>query len=230
MRELAIVVIAAGVYFGGREVVQGSERAALRNAGRITDFEATFGLDLEHGVQDLVLGNSVLRALGNVSYVWLHWPLLIVVLAVLFVRDQRRYRQLRNAMCASGAIGLLLFTAVPTAPPRFLPGYTGTVSDAARTHYLSIPLGWTNPFASFPSFHVGWTLIACLAVARSMPGFHSTIALLAPAVLVGVAVITTGNHYLVDAIVGAALSVGAYWTFSRREQRTVAYERVGTSN
>lgn len=120
------------------------------------------------------------------------------------------------ALSVSGLIGLGLFAAFPVAPPRFLPGYEVTVSDAARPHYLDYPLSWTNQVASFPSFHIGWTLIACLALAgvvtAATPGrtqLLRTVVML-PALLVGIAVVTTGNHDVLDAVAGTTIALGAF--------------------
>lgn len=204
------MVLAALVYFGVRIVVEGDTPTAIANAERILRFEDRLGIDIERTVQDAVLDNGLLRTLGNVSYVWLHWPLLIVVSVVLFMRDRAVYLRLRRALVASGAVGLVLFWLVPTAPPRFMPGFEGTVSDAARRHYLDYPLSWANRHAAFPSFHVGWTLIACLALAATLPSLRERVLAVVPAVLVGFAVVTTGNHYVLDAIVGVVIASTAY--------------------
>jgi hypothetical protein len=209
-REVGIVCLAAFVYFGVRLLVEGDASSAAANADRILRFEGWLGIDLEEGAQDLVLDRPVLRGLGNASYVWLHWPLLIVVLVVVYHRDLVTYVRLRRALLISGACGLVLFWLMPTAPPRFVPGFEGTVSDAARTHYLGYPLGWANQFASFPSFHVGWTLIACIALAATIGSRVARAVALVPGLLVGVAVVTTGNHYVLDVAVGVVLAVGAY--------------------
>jgi len=160
----------------------------------------------------------VLRTVGNLSYVWLHWPLLIAVLIWLFHRSRIRYVQLRNSMFASGLVGLVLFWLFPAAPPRFMPGYEGTVSDAARRHYLDYPLSWTNPVASFPSFHIGWTLLACLALAATFDSWRRQALALVPAILVGLAVVTTANHYVLDTVAGAAIAFWAYAFFGRRHE------------
>lgn len=198
------------MYFGVRVLVEGGRTTALRNAERLLDLERALGLDIELGVQDLVVDRPALRAVGNFSYVWFHWPLLITFLIVLAVRNHERFRQLLSALIVSGAVGLLLFATFPVAPPRFLPGYTGTVSDAARRHYLDYPLSWTNQVASFPSFHAGWTLIACLGLAATFDRRRAQLVIMVPAVLVIVAVVTTGNHYLVDTIAGTAIAVTAW--------------------
>jgi hypothetical protein len=209
-REIGIVGFAALVYFGVRLAVEGSTAEAEANADRIIRFERWLGIDVERGAQDLVLDHGWLRSLGNASYVWLHWPLLIAVMIVMFGRDRALYLRLRRALCASGAVGLLFFWLMPTSPPRFMPGFEGTVSDAARTHYVGYSLSWANQYASFPSFHIGWTLIACLALAASLKSRTARVAALAPAVLVALAVVTTGNHYVVDAVAGTVFALAAY--------------------
>lgn len=219
LRETGVLLVAAAIYFGVRVIVEGGSAESTRNAERLIEFEESVGIDIERSVQQFALDHDVVRWIGNTSYVWLHWPLLLAVLWWLFRADRYRYRQLRDAMFASGLCGLILFATAPMAPPRFMPGFVGTVSDDARRHYLSYPLSWTNRFAAFPSFHVGWTLIACLALAASLRGQHSkawSLLALVPAALVALAVISTANHYVVDAAVGAAIAGTAFVVAGRR--------------
>lgn len=213
-----IALAAAFVYFGGRVLIEGGASRSTRNGGWILDLERALGIDIERRAQSLVLDNQVLRTLGNLSYVWLHWPLLIGVLIVLFRRSPIRYVQLRNSLIASGLVGMLLFWVYPAAPPRFMPGYEGTVSDAARRHYLDYPLSWTNQFASFPSFHIGWTLLACLALAATFDSSWRQMVALIPALLVGLAVVTTANHYVLDTLAGAGIAFWAYAVFGKRHE------------
>jgi membrane-associated phospholipid phosphatase len=217
-RELMVLGAGALVYFGGRKIVEGSRARAVRDAGWIIELEQRLGIDVERTVQRAT-DEGLLRTVGNISYVWLHWPLLIVVLVVLLRHDRDLYRRLRNAMFASGAVALVIFAVFPVAPPRFMPGFVGTVSDEARRHYVPTPLEWSNPYASFPSFHVGWTLVACLAFAAAVGRRRWAALAMVPAALVGVAVVSTGNHYVVDAIGGAVIALVAYWWAGRRGRR-----------
>jgi membrane-associated phospholipid phosphatase len=201
--------------------VEGSTERSVANAERLLALEARLGLDIEARIQSLALDNDLVREIGNLSYVWLHWPLLLTALVVLVVRDERRYRQLRDALFVSGAVGLVLFTVLPMAPPRFMPGFVGTVSDDARRHHLDYPIEWANRYAAFPSFHVGWTLIACLAVAATLAHRHWRVAALVPAALVGISVVTTGNHYLLDAIAGGVIALTAYLAVGRWHRANV---------
>lgn len=220
--EAATLVLAASVYFGVRVIVEGSAEPGDRNAGWILRLENVLNIDVEHSMQDLALDSGVLRMLGNFSYVWLHWPLLIVALIIVFTRDTARYLQLRNALMVSGGLGLIVFWLFPVSPPRFMPGFVGTVSPEARRHFLDIPISWSNQYAAFPSFHVGWTLIACLAVAATFTSRAARFTLMLPAALVAVSVVTTGNHYVSDATVGALLAFGAYTWFGRRSRQNVS--------
>lgn len=214
-RELLLLAIAGVVYFGGRILVEGSTSVSVRNAERLLELERFVGIDIEVSVQALALRHDWLRLLGNLSYVWLHWPLLLMILFVLFRRDVSHYVRLRSSLFASGAVGLLLFWGFPMAPPRFMDGFVGTVSDDARRHYLDYPMDWANRYAAFPSFHVGWTLIACLALAGSLRSRSLRVLSLVPAGLVGFSVISTGNHYLIDAVAGALIALAAYRWFDR---------------
>lgn len=212
-----MLALGALVYFGGRVVVEGSESRARANAERMMDLESALRIDIEDWLQARVVDIPVLEALGNWSYVWLHWPLLLAVLIYLFKTDRSIYARLRNSMFISGAIGLVLFAAFPEAPPRFLEGFVGTVSDDARRHYLPYPLSWTNRFAAFPSFHVGWTLVACVALQASLRRSWGPLVLV-PAAMVSIAVVTTGNHFVLDAVAGTAIAVGAYFGLGRRRR------------
>jgi hypothetical protein len=222
VREIGIVVLGALVYFGVRLLVEGGTARSMANGQRILDAEQRLGIDIEQRVQEFVLEHDAVRALGNASYIWLHWPLLIVVLVVVFRRDRTIYVRLRRALMVSGLAGLVLFWSTPTAPPRFMPGFEGTVSDAARTHYIGYPLSWANRYASMPSFHVGWTALACLALAATMTSRRWRVAAMLPAVLVALAVVTTGNHYVLDATVGLAIAVAAYAAAARSWPVSVA--------
>lgn len=210
-RELGIVALAMGGYFGLRLVVEGDRATAIRNAERLLRVEDSLGIDVETDLQGWVLAHDAVRWALSAGYVWLHWPMLVAAMAFLALRAPDVLVRLRNAMIVSGAIGIVLFTVLPMAPPRFLPGFVGTVSDDARRHYLPYSLEWTNQVAAFPSYHIGWTLIACLAVAGVVRDRRARWAVLAPAAIVAVAVVGTGNHYVLDSFTGAVFALCAWW-------------------
>jgi len=228
VREIISLSIAAVVYFGGRVIIEGSDAEAFANADRLLDLEASLGIDTELSLQQLAADHDFIRQIGNLSYVWLHWPLLLTVLAILAIRDPALYRQLRNALFASGVVGLFFFFSFPMAPPRFIDGFVGTVSDEARRHYLPYPQSWANKYAAFPSFHVGWTLVACLALAASFRRRAASLLAIVPAILVSVSVVTTGNHYIIDSIVGGLIALSSYIWFGRSQHRSTSKEAAKT--
>jgi hypothetical protein len=219
-RAAAVLVAAAAVYFAVRKLVEGSTDAATRNADRLVRLEQAIGIDVERSLQKFTLDHPLVVDWSNHIYVWLHWPFLVLALVVLFARDRRAYQRLRDTLFASGALGLVIFALFPVAPPRFMPGFVGTVSQAERQHFLQYPATWSNRVASLPSFHAGWTLVAAFLLATT---FHSrvmkVIAFL-PGPLVAVAVVTTGNHYVVDVLVGSVIALTALHIVSRRATET----------
>lgn len=220
-REATKVLTVLAAYFGARLLVEGDPESASHNADVLLDLERRLGLDVERAVQASVLGRGWAGQVLSAGYVWLHWPLLIAAMTVLTVEAPHVQARLRRAIAASALVGVVLFAVVPMAPPRFMPGFTGTVSDAARRHYLPYPMSWTNQFAAFPSYHVGWTLIACIAVAGLIDRRWVRAVAYLPAGIVAVAVVATGNHYVLDSLAGAALAVGAWWLPTRpREAQT----------
>jgi hypothetical protein len=65
---------------------------------------------------------------------------------------------------------------------------------------------FTNQYAAMPSLHVGWDLVMGLAIAAaSRHVLLRLIAVTLPLAMV-ITVLCTANHYLVDALAGAALT------------------------
>jgi hypothetical protein len=215
-------IAAAATYFGVREVVEGSTRAATANADRVLRVERWIGIDFERSAQRFVLDHPDLVEVCNRAYVWLHWPFLIVALVFVFRRDRLAYHRLFGALVASGIVGLVVFAAFPVSPPRFEPGFVDTVSQAERQHFLPYPSGWSNRFASMPSFHAGWTLVAGLVLASTIRSRFLKVIAWLPGPLVAVAVVVTGNHYVLDVVAGCAIAVGALVLTSWSVHRAVS--------
>jgi hypothetical protein len=208
-RAFATAAGAAAMYFAVREVVEGSAQVATANADRLMRLERWIGISIERSTQRFVLDHPNLVELCNHIYVWLHWPFLIGALVIVFRRDRRAYHRLFGALVVSGILGLVIFAAFPVAPPRFTPGFVGTVSQAERQHFLPYPAEWSNRFASMPSFHAGWTLVAGIVLASTMRSRVAKALALLTGPLVALAVVATGNHYVLDVIVGCGIAVGA---------------------
>ena len=65
----------------------------------------------------------------------------------------------------------------------------------------------SNQYAAMPSLHVGWNLIVGIAVYRVATRRPARLFGVLSPVLMSLAVVVTANHYVVDALAGAALVV-----------------------
>jgi hypothetical protein len=206
--ELLLWACLYAVYFVVRGQTISGPPEALANARAIIDFEQWLGVAHERSFQDAA------QAFGAVAWLLSHYyelgffPLVIACLVYLTRADRERYRELRVTMLLSISVALVVFWLVPTAPPRLVPelGIADTVG--MQSHDVGSVYGVSyNPYAAMPSMHVGWSILVAYGifmVARRR--WVRRVALLHP-VIMSIAVVTTGNHYLVDGLAGAAIAV-----------------------
>lgn len=207
--QLVLMVGAALLYFAVRGVTEGSEATAVRNAEALLRFEGALWLDVEAAAQELVLSDHSLVTLANWVYIWGHWPVIAGTLFWLYRHERSRYLLLTRAMFVSGAIGLVIFATYPVAPPRLMPDgvWVDTVTELSTSYRVLQPPALVNKYAALPSLHVGWNLlvgIVVFSVARR--AVVRTAAVVLP-VLMTCAVVLTGNHYVVDAVLGAMVAL-----------------------
>src|SRR4029453_18758403 len=99
---------------------------------------------------------------------------------------------------------------LPVAPPRLVdPSLGDTIREHTGWYRTLAPLKVTNQYAAMPSLHVGWSLLAGIALARaSRRRIAYPFAMLLP-IAMALAVVMTANHYVLDAVVGAAVAAVA---------------------
>jgi hypothetical protein len=223
--QTAVVLLAARAYRFVRGLTEGDRATAEQNGRILLDIERLTGLDVELGIQSVVLQSRLLIDLCNRIYVFAYWPTIIVALVALFVLDRSLFRVYRNALFISGAIGLVVFATFPVAPPRMAPGFVDTVHRFTDSTSIARPGDFTNEFAAMPSFHVGWMLLAGLAAMPLVRRWWARALLLVPAGVMTFVVMATANHYLIDAIVGGAV-VAAALAVARRIEATAPERRA----
>jgi membrane-associated phospholipid phosphatase len=181
---------------------------ALAHGWGVLQLERSLGLDPELALNRWLTGHRTLGLLLSDYYNNAHFIVTLGLLGWLWYRRTDIYRPLRNTLVAINAIGLLVFWLYPTAPPRLLTG-SGFSDVVASTHALG---GWhtgslavvANQFAAMPSLHIAWAVWCSLAMWRlSSRLWVRCVAVLYPCVTC-VAVLATGNHYLLDVLAGAA--------------------------
>jgi hypothetical protein len=142
-------------------------------------------------------------------YLTLHLTVTGGYLLWLYRHRPNAYALVRNTLLIATLISLVIFALYPTAPPRIAGvGISDTVSGAHFSLNRGLVSSLYNPFAAMPSMHFGYALIVGASLAREAgPRIVRLAGFFYPA-LVLLIILTTGNHFLFDAVAGA-LVVGA---------------------
>lgn len=207
-RELSIAAGCGGLYVASRAATEGDFDTAYVHARAIVRVERQLGIFRESRLQPLVLNHEGLITLANWIYIWCHWPVILSVGGWLLLRRPEAYTLYRNAILVSGGIGLAIFMLFPVAPPRFtdIP-IVDTVTLFSTSHLWLQPHGFVNQYAAVPSLHLGWNLLMGIALARQAPYRALRVAgAVMPAAMWG-AIVLTGNHFIVDGVVGVVVAL-----------------------
>jgi membrane-associated phospholipid phosphatase len=212
LEQGALVAAGAAVYFLTRHYTEGSAEQATENGYAILAFEQRVGIAWESALQAVTLADHGLVTLFNWIYIWGHWPVIITALVSLHRVARDSYLQLRNAMVASGAIGIVIFAWYPVAPPRLLPddGFVDTVSTWSYSYRVLQPPTFVNQYAAMPSLHVGWNLLVGVIVWRATTRWVLRCLSVASPLLMACAVVATANHYVLDVLAGALVALLGY--------------------
>ena len=213
LRQIGIIAVAVFLYFFVRGLVDGREADAYRHADWLISLEQRLGFFWEPALQEFALDVDFVGTVANWIYIWAHWPVIAVTLPWLAVRHGPAYVTYRNALLLSGAVGLVIFTLFPMAPPRFMDahGFVDTITLHSNSYRVLQPPSLVNQYAAMPSLHCGWDLLMGIAIARHAPRRLRWIGYALPVAMV-LAVVLTANHYLLDAVAGMTLVLAALWT------------------
>jgi hypothetical protein len=211
-REVTLGLVVYALYLLVARLVQrrdGRERAR-RNGERIVALEQRVGLDVEPRVQRAVLRFPRLVVGLNVGYAVFNVGLTVGWLSLLYRRRDPGYQRLRRA-CLFAHVGAQpVFFFLPTCPPRALDGFVDTLSEISGfdiEHPLLVR--FYNPVAAMPSLHVAFAVVTGAAIAERADTRKLKAAAYAYPSLVSLVVAGTGNHYVLDAVAGAALGAAA---------------------
>jgi hypothetical protein len=211
-REVALGLLVYALYLLVAKAVlrrDGRERAR-RNGARVVALERRLGVQVEPGVQRALLRSPRVVQGLNVGYALFNVSLTVGWLVILYRRRDPRFHALRRACLLAHVGAQPVFFLFPTCPPRVLDGFVDTLSDLSGfdlEHHLLVR--FYNPVAALPSLHVAFAAVTGAAIGeRSGSRTARTLAYSYPA-LVSLVVAGTGNHYVLDAVAGAALGAGA---------------------
>ena len=207
--QVVLIGICFLVYFGVRGLTTGAVARANENARSLVDVERSLGILWEEGFQATIAGHGALVTLANWVYIYGHLPLLAVTACWLFARRGERFLVLRNAIFISGAIGMVIFATFPVTPPRLgILELIDTVTDRSHAYRAIQPPALTNQYAALPSLHFGWNLLLGIVMVGAVRHMVAKIAWAATPVAMGLAVVLTGNHYVLDVVAGGVVALG----------------------
>ena len=226
--ELPLIAVVYALYSGARLVVRGDVDDAVGHGADILHLEQLLHLDPEGFFNRLFTHHAFLGVPADFAYASLHYVVTPGVLVWLWHRRPTHYRTARAWLMISTLIGLVGFTAMPTAPPRLIGGGHGFMDTMAQYGSYgwwgtdaSAPRGMghlTNQYAAMPSLHFGWSLWCGIMLFRF--GRHWIVRALGVIYPLATALVVMGtaNHYLLDVLAGGAV-MGIGFLLARRGLR-----------
>jgi hypothetical protein len=228
----------AGCYLGYQVVraqVSGSEASAFWNATNLIHLENSLNIFVEPAVQSWARGNGYLIAFADWMYLNSHYVVTCGALMYVYMRRNDSFYFVRNMFIAAMSLALVAYLFYPTAPPRLMPewGFSDTIALSTGVKIDNEKAGaLVNLYAAVPSMHVCFAiLVGGTMAALTKSNLQSRAWRMYP-LLVTWVVVATGNHYLLDALLGA-VTAGLAWIVAtllagRNEGWVFRPERVTT--
>jgi hypothetical protein len=198
---------------------------AFQHARHLIHLEQATGLFVEPTVQTWTGGWQFAMRVASWIYINAQTTICLAALIFIYLFHNERFYFVRNMFIVAMAIALIGYVLYPTAPPRFFPelGFHDAVSDFTGVGHNDVKVdALFNPYAAVPSMHccnallIGWSL-AQMVQWRPAKIFWAVY----PLVMLWV-VVATGNHWVLDAVLGAATAglsfYAARWLAQKRPE------------
>ncbi|HEX5559637.1 MAG TPA: phosphatase PAP2 family protein [Gaiellales bacterium] len=212
VRQIVIVSLFDIAYELSRVLATGGRGTALAHARSVVGAERSLGIFHELSVQRFALdAPGIVMDVANWTYFNAQFTVTFLFLLWAYLRHTDRYWTIRNTVIAADAIGLIGYLTYPTAPPRMFPrlGFTDTLNGAAVNHHSGAIASLANPYAAMPSLHTAYALIFGVSgVALARRWWVRGIWALYPGLVV-FSIVATANHFILDAVAGAAVALVA---------------------
>jgi hypothetical protein len=219
--QLGLFAVADLLYEISRTLAKGDLAVAFVHARDVVSVEKSIGIFTELDVQHWALARPWVLDVANITYFHAHFAITTCFMFWLYLRRNHFYYFVRNIVFSAMALALIGYVLFPTAPPRMLTdlGFIDTLEKTADVNFNTGAVSLlSNPFAAVPSVHTCFALIigaSCFFLVRR-PAIRF-IWLFYPCLIV-FSIVATGNHFWLDAILGACLAgvaLGVAWTIER---------------
>lgn len=211
--EALIVVAGYLIYQAIQSLLAGSPQSAIDRATWLWHLEQNLRINPELVVNAFFAQHHWIVVGAGIFYSTCHFLLTPAVLVWLRFYRQSVYVPLRNILIGTSLVALVMYWLIPLAPPRL--ALPGIIDTSVKANIMSAasptwPATWANQYAAMPSLHVAWAVWVALALVVAFRGSRYRQLAWAYPVTTTIVVVGTGNHYVVDALAGAAI-VFACW-------------------
>jgi len=214
------VLLFAIAYYGYR-VVRGAvddapgAAMAFQHARDVMNVERSLGIFVEPHINGWVSRSSAVS--DTVAWIYLNAQFTVTMasLVYIYLRHNASFYFVRNMFAVAmwtANVGFMLF---PTAPPRFFPewGFTDSVTNLTHVGHDSVTINHlVNQYAAVPSMHVAFALMIAIPLARLSKHRVTRIAWTVYPFVVAFVIISTANHFITDAVLGALTAAFGAWT------------------
>ena len=135
-----------------------------------------------------------------------HYFVTLGALVFIYLRRNDSFYFVRNMFMIAMALALVGYAVYPTAPPQLMPewGFTDTIQQLTGVTVEHGPTsGFLNFYAAIPSMHVCFSIMIGWPMTRLVSSRLAKIAWAVYPLVTTFVVVATGNHYLLDVILGA---------------------------
>jgi PAP2 superfamily len=234
--ELLVVLFLLKLYDIVREHAEVRAGDALRSGADLFRFEKWLHIDIEPSVNHWTVAHRAANYAASYWYQYAHISISMLVLGWCWYWRPWAYRRFRNALVVINLVGLTVFLLYPVAPPRLLP-HSGFIDADKLVGFGSNNVGpvTADAYGAFPSLHIAWATWVVAVTYTLVRSDRLARAWVVYPFITTLAIVATGNHFVLDAIAGAILSlaalrvVGHRWDRVGNAGRTVSIGRTATT-
>jgi PAP2 superfamily len=214
------VLLFAAAYFAYR-LVRGTvddpvgTAVAFRHSREVIHFEQSLGIFIEPSVQSWAMSSRLFIDVASWFYLNAQFTVTMSSLVYIYLRHNSSFYFVRNMFAVAmwtANVGFILF---PAAPPRFFPewGFVDSVASLTHVGHDSVAVNsLVNQYAAIPSMHVAFALMIAVPLARLARHRVTRVVWSVYPFVVVVVIISTANHFVTDALLGAVTAACGAWT------------------
>ena len=207
LRQISLFGGAYLVYRIIEGAVAGQAAVASHHANQLISLERALHVFVEPAMQSWASHSHLLLVVATYVYLNAQTTMLVCVLLYLYIAHNRSYYFVRNMLMVAMVIALLCYALYPTDPPRLLPEWGFIDTSQYITSIKSsgaVANEFVNQYAAIPSMHVAFAVMLAWPLVRLVRRRPVRVFWALWPLLISFVTIITGNHFLLDALLGLA--------------------------